>query len=252
MKNLVSVFLSLVLLCGPASAQWAGVLSGSPSSSIPAGISGWWKFNDGTGLSATDSSGNGNTGTLTGGATWVSGTGPLALDGVNGYVAIPNQANFRFERTDAFSLTIWAKWNGSASGQIALIEKFQPTGNQPGYQLSIDADNARARVFITQADGNGVGTVTASNSLPADGQLHLVVFTYDGSSNGSGLKCYIDDQAAVAASGTLTQSILNTTPLLIGTENNTRYFWGELDDARVYTRELSAVEVGQLYSAGPQ
>jgi YD repeat-containing protein len=36
------------------------------------GLRAWWKFNEGTGTSAAESSGNGNTGTRTGGASWGS------------------------------------------------------------------------------------------------------------------------------------------------------------------------------------
>jgi len=38
-----------------------------------AGLVGWWKFDDGSGTTATDSSSNGNDGTLEGGAQWVAG-----------------------------------------------------------------------------------------------------------------------------------------------------------------------------------
>lgn len=36
-------------------------------------LAAWWRFNEGTGTSAADSSGNGNTATLTNGPTWVPG-----------------------------------------------------------------------------------------------------------------------------------------------------------------------------------
>ncbi|HEU5451078.1 MAG TPA: LamG domain-containing protein, partial [Terriglobales bacterium] len=63
---------------------------------------GWWKFNEGTGAATADSSGNGNTGVLSGSPlpTW-SSAGPtgaiyfpasLSFDGVSSYVDIPNAA----------------------------------------------------------------------------------------------------------------------------------------------------------------
>ena len=58
---------------------------------------GYWKFDEGTGTLAADSSGHGNNGTLTGGPTWsasptnsITFTNPYALsfDGVDDYVSI--------------------------------------------------------------------------------------------------------------------------------------------------------------------
>src|SRR5438045_502866 len=60
--------------------------------SVPAGLLGYWALDDGTGTTATDSSGNDRTGTLTNGPIWTTGIiGPSALscDGADDYVAIP-------------------------------------------------------------------------------------------------------------------------------------------------------------------
>jgi hypothetical protein len=49
------------------------------------GLVGWWKFDEGSGTVAYDSSGNGNDGNLTNGPTWTTGKigGALSFDGVN-------------------------------------------------------------------------------------------------------------------------------------------------------------------------
>ena len=39
----------------------------------PSGLAGAWGFNEGTGTTTADSSGNGNTATLVNGPTWVAG-----------------------------------------------------------------------------------------------------------------------------------------------------------------------------------
>lgn len=53
---------------------------------------GEWKFDEKTGTTAYDTSGNGNNGTLTNGPTWVHGKigGALSFDGVNDYVNLPS------------------------------------------------------------------------------------------------------------------------------------------------------------------
>lgn len=45
--------------------------NGTPTPSVA--LRGWWKLTEGTGASVADSSGNGNTGTVNGSPTWVSG-----------------------------------------------------------------------------------------------------------------------------------------------------------------------------------
>ena len=56
----------------------------------PTTLAGWWKLDDASGTTAVDSSGNSNTGTLTNGPTWTTGTidGGLSLDNSNDYVNI--------------------------------------------------------------------------------------------------------------------------------------------------------------------
>ena len=56
------------------------------------GLVGWWKFDEGSGTVAYDSSGNGNNGNLTNGPTWTTGKigGALSFDGENDYVDVPS------------------------------------------------------------------------------------------------------------------------------------------------------------------
>jgi hypothetical protein len=64
---------------------------------------GYWKFDEGAGTTAADSSGNGNNGTLINGPTWTGVTAPLSysnpqalsFDGVNSYVRIPDSSTLR-------------------------------------------------------------------------------------------------------------------------------------------------------------
>ena len=62
------------------------------SSSVDADLVGWWGLDDGSGLTAIDSSGNDNDGTLQGGALWAVGknAGAVELDGVDDFVEVPH------------------------------------------------------------------------------------------------------------------------------------------------------------------
>jgi len=78
----------LIFLVSPVEA----VLEGSGS-----GLVGWWKFNEGTGTTASDSSGSGYNGTFTGAPTWATTAptgspypvaGGLYFDGVKDYITV--------------------------------------------------------------------------------------------------------------------------------------------------------------------
>src|SRR3989344_3227356 len=98
------------------------------------GLVGHWTFDEGSGTTAQDSSGNNNTGILTNGPTWTTGKIGQALnfDGVDDYVDVANESNFDFERTDPFSISLWVNYNTTATN-MALVNKMQPSGNFPGY-----------------------------------------------------------------------------------------------------------------------
>src|SRR5208337_5675022 len=71
------------------------------------GLVGWWRFDEGSGTIAGDSSGNGNNGTIYG-ATWVTGKygDALSFDGASNYVSIPYNPIFNFG-TGSFSVGVW-------------------------------------------------------------------------------------------------------------------------------------------------
>ncbi len=79
------------------------------------GLVGYWKFDEGSGTTATDSSGNGNTGTIYG-ATWVDGKSGKALsfDGNDDYV-VSTTVNFSTGSADR-TISFWVKSSNMAVG----------------------------------------------------------------------------------------------------------------------------------------
>src|SRR3989338_4761919 len=68
--------------------------SQSPPPSPPGLVAGY-AFDEGSGTTATDTSGNNNSGTLTNGPAWSTGQygGALSFDGTNDYVNVPDAAS---------------------------------------------------------------------------------------------------------------------------------------------------------------
>ena len=80
------------------------------TSTTSAELVGWWKFDDGTGTTAVDSSGNGNDATVYGNAQWIDGwlDGALQFDGVDDYIEVPDNDTLDVGKGD-ISFMLWIK-----------------------------------------------------------------------------------------------------------------------------------------------
>ena len=224
--------------------------AGSSYTNVVNGIVGWWKFDEGTGLVALDSSGNLNVGTINGGSSYVTGkVGPYALsfDGSSGYVS-DHSFNTSFIKTTPFSGTAWINTTNTSFQEIICNWNF-PTN--PGWDWDI-SDLAANKIcfFIANADAGlirGKYGATAVN----DGKWHHIAFTYDGSNTAAGIKLYVDGNADSlttlqdADPGTLVNNSFEIGKRNGGIEG---YFNGSIDDVRIYNRALSAGEVLDLYN----
>ena len=200
---------------------------------IDPALVGWWKFDEVSGIGALDSSGYGNHGTLYGGLTWVPGKkeGGLDIDGMDGsFVNCGNPDSLNI--TAALTLSIWVNTVDAGTSQD---DPIMTKGNS-SYVLRDAADN---NITFGIYD---VSMYTAT--YPVDGSFngtwHHLAGTYDGSE----LKLYVDGelQATEAHQGSIAT---NTFAVSIGSDNEQTWMWynGAVDDARIYSRALTADEV---------
>jgi hypothetical protein len=101
------------------------LLSLTLTSTVSAGLTAWWKLDEGSGTAAGDASGMGKNGVLNGGAKWVAGKdgGGVYLDGVDDYIAVPNLIG------KAGSMAFWFKpdWDGSDPEDYRLFDASTST-----------------------------------------------------------------------------------------------------------------------------
>jgi uncharacterized repeat protein (TIGR03806 family) len=194
---------------------------------------------------AQDASGNGNNGTISGNATFVTGkVGPQALnmDGVSAYVQITNSI-----RTN-FTIAFWSKTTTTGG-----------TGQWFNGKGFVDGDVAGASSdFGTSLVGNkfafGVGnpntTITSTTSVN-DGVWHHLAATRD---NGSGqMNLYVDGVLQATANGP-TEPRLAATVLRIGaiqSGGSGSFLSGIVDDVRLYNYVLSTNEIVALINTTP-
>jgi len=208
------------------------------------GLVGYWSFNEGRGGQAGDSSGNGNTGTITG-ASWVNGKRGKALsfNGSSDYVDAGDKSNLNFGTGD-FSISLWYKSGQLNTDRRGLIVKAS-SYNTKGYSIQYFASTDELYFYLN--DG------TNSQSLkvvPAGGEIwRHAVFVVDRSVNKA--KAYYNGNFEGEVSISLIGDLSTTEKFVIGAFSlPTRYFNGSIDDVRIYNRALSAAEISALANTG--
>ncbi|MFA5772563.1 MAG: PKD domain-containing protein [Thermoplasmata archaeon] len=202
------------------------------------GLVAYWSFDEGTGTAASDSSGNGNTGMVYGGAAWVDGISGKALqfDGGGDYVAVPGSASL--STVGAITVELWMKT--SVGDTNFIIQKYDNVGTNPyGYALHFAIAGHPDKLEFW--DGVSWSRVTTTH-ITDDAWHHVVV-----TGNGSAGVFYID--GIVGPSFTFhTVSDSPSEILYMGAfEGIGSFFNGLIDEVRIYNRALSADEVYAAY-----
>lgn len=238
------------------------------------GLIAHWKFDDGSGTSAIDSSGNSNSGTLTNGPTWAAGKLGQALnfDGADDYVnaGSPTALN----NLPAMTISAWIKPDSFANpGNYIVSKTHGETPTFTGWLFRVDNEsNLKALRFDVDYNRSLEGStfdpfqdlwaVSVPNAVQI-GQWSHVAVTWDGSKTAANVKFYVNG-ALIAhcqgcgnwdVNGDGTRSDDSYKPLIIGYGNveqspayKIRPFDGIIDDVRIYNRVLSATEIQQLYN----
>jgi len=197
---------------------------------------GYWQFDEGSGTTATDSSGNGNNGTING-ATWVDGKlgKALSFDGIDDYVlASPISL-------PKFTITLWTKRNGTQTDNTNIFtDIYNPPAPKVNYQIAFLGNNLVGGIY------NSGWTYTPGVTLQSD-VWKYVVLTYDGAN----LILYIDGVIGSSAPLVTTPSSGNS-GIRIGrrADGTADYYKGCIDEVAIYNRALSADEIKAHYEGG--
>ncbi len=204
-------------------------------STAPSGLVGWWTFDEGTGTTAYDSSGNGNNGTFSSPApTWTTGevgSGALSFNGTSSYVSVPSGPTLTY---NPITFAVWVNEPTSTLGTF-MIGKSTYGG------FLRDYGNGQYEWDIYSGGEHNIFA-----TIPSYNQWHFIVGTYDGSVQ----KLYVD--GTLATSTNLSVTPQTTSDFGIGACifcGPSQFTKGLLDDARIYNRALSATEVQRLYNA---
>ncbi|MHA2022682.1 MAG: DUF2341 domain-containing protein, partial [Candidatus Thorarchaeota archaeon] len=200
------------------------------------GVVGAWYFDEGSGNTACDSSGNGNDGTIYG-ASWVDGKFGKALrfDGVDDYVKVPNSENLTL--TKQVTVTAWIKTT------MGLVN-YRPAiaGKHDSYFLTIGEYTEDYPRVVGYIKGENKGwKCIAGTTYINDEKWHFAAMTYDNSV----LKVYCD--GVLENQSTIDDDIYHdTSDFKIGFYGEC--FNGTIDEVCTYNRALSEEEISDLYN----
>ncbi|MHC4585461.1 MAG: LamG-like jellyroll fold domain-containing protein [Planctomycetota bacterium] len=200
---------------------------------------GWWRFEEGSGTTAFDSSGNGLDGELIGGVTWTQGRigGGIELDGTSGYVSVPD-----FElTTDTITFVAWI--NGWKGGDWAPILSSREVG-----QCEMNFGDNDTLHYTWNNDDSATWGWTGGPVIPQDTWTMLAV-TID--PDKAVAYVYTDDGGLTQSTNAIAHIEETVGALQIGYSYDPRYVRGIIDEAAIFNRALTETEIlGLVWGVG--
>jgi hypothetical protein len=208
-------------------------------------MAGYWKLDESTGTVAADSSGNGNHGTVAGNAVWRPAGGMLAgaleFDGRNDCVKVSRPTGLNFA-PNSFSVAAWIYPRESAGLWHAIVEYDRNSLNGNRFGLWLDLEG-RLHFRVGQNTWQSPDAVTAS-------QWAHVAGVYDATTRA--MDIYVDGQLVATATQQRGYTTATMAALAIGAcgTGDDEFFYGLIDDVRIFKSALSEDDVLMLAGAG--
>lgn len=208
-----------------------------------------WTFDEGTGTTATDTSGHGHTGLLRKDTAWTTQTpaavspnvAALSFDG-DDYVDILNSDDLQFGN-QSFTVSVFVNARGGEG--VMATTKDNVT---PDWGIGVARENVLVFAYGERYWTHGPeGRIEEAYAAPAmDGNWHhlAAVFTRDGASLTA--DTYFDGFHIGSRTADVGNSIASGVPLILGGQRAEEFLVGLLDDVRIYGRALSREEVEAL------
>lgn len=249
----------LVWQSPPARSAVPAVLQAAPAIPVP-NMMAYWALDSATGGITADGSGNANNGTLTGAAAISTANkaavpagnpASLAISGTaNDIVTVPDSASLSI--TGSFTLAAWIRPTLAADPvngtQHGIIEKWDWNGSAAvnGYMLRLDRENNLSFAVCGPTGNSGIST--RPRAIPTNVWTHVAA-TYNSTSGAistwvGGVEDFTTGTAPAAPGN-------GTAELHIGADYGANRFGGNIDEARIYNRQLNVTEIGILRDGQP-
>ena len=201
-----------------------------------AGLVGHWKFAEGAGTNAADSSGLGHPAILSGGASWTSdcagNNNALLTNGIGGIA----QTSVALDPPSVGTVAFWMR----STGRPAATTRIMGLGGD--WEVRQNPDGR----VISDLSGDGDTTIGTVTPLAEVGRWYHFAATFDTATKAYVI--YVDGKAELSGTNANAMSKQAAALLSFGTRTGSSEYWnGALRDVRVYNRKLCPVEVAELY-----
>jgi hypothetical protein len=222
----------------------------TPTEPNTANLVGHWMFDESSGATAADSSGNNNHGTVQGDAQWVAAGkvgGALAFDGVDDIVVVEQNSGlpiYNNGTANAYSIAMWVK--GGPQNDMRVFSEASTTSNNPLFNMGTHNSGTPTGQYAAYIRPDTGTTLNhpLSQAEPFDDTWHHIAWVDD---NGTAA-LYVDGQldggdfnytrGTMALDTTTIGGILRAAP--------SHFFTGQIDDVHIYDRVLSGAEIAWL------
>ena len=222
----VTFVLSLCLLFSVAGFGIANV--------VEDGLVGFWAFDEGSGKTAADVTGNGHDGKFEGAPTWVEGKFGTALefDGVDDYVAVTDHDALDIQEN--ITLMAWFSPNDALNSRRLMVKN-------DSIFVIFDFGDTNSIDFLVKPDNKHAESTTTDWKV---GEWYHFAGTFDGKT----LRIYVNGKLEGEADNNMpiTPSDLE---LWIGGDDYGRptdFFPGKIDEVRLYNKVLSEANIQRV------
>lgn len=202
----------------------------------------WWRLNDASGTTVTDSSGNARHGTYTNAPTLgvtglVAGDTAVQLDGTNDSITYSGAV---LTNATASTIEIWYK-------QLTTLDSgilFRVDGASSHQEAALNTTSS----FEVNPTNTGSTTVSGVANL-INGSRHHIVLTY--ADTGDTVTVYVDGVSVGTSLVTGSNRLINIDAIFLGQSGiNTSFLSGVFDEFAIYPTALSGARVAAHFAAG--
>lgn len=158
----------------------------------------------------------------------------------------------RIQQDEPFSVSVWYRSSDTGVFQF-MLGPFSQTSSFRGWEVGItSAGQLDFRISSTNLSNDLRVSTTATDPTYRDGSWKHVVFTYDGSTNASGVTIWVDgvSQSLTITTDNLTNPIAYNWPFYIARRVGGSYSDIDMTDISIFNEELSSAQVDALYNSG--
>jgi hypothetical protein len=151
-----------------------------------------------------------------------------------------------FDSDQPFSVGAWVNVPANFK-EGAIVARMDDRARLQGWELFVEGNKFGAQI-ATAKPANALRVISQKPTVRAGKWQHVLV-TYDGSGSSAGFRLFLDGrpQVVVATGKNLKGSARADVPLRIGQrETKSKFEGGQVQDVRVYLRELSTGEARSL------